>query len=314
MNRVLMIEATVLLLLVSLPCFASQGKSDDAPKYANETEAYKASIEAWAKKVAVARTNALNTYHGVRLMVEDVVWKKKDNHKFRHAGNTYDDYTVLIKLGVVNTSAVNVSVSNIFFDFRDSSGRQIKSIHGRQSVDLAPGQRDSLDLIAQISEFVPNHDLAWDGQLSLQISHDIHIRDVNHDKGKLAANGYPFVGERPRDPFWLDESEIKFIIGSAEMEAGVYDQNVEFPARGWWPIPGQNGAFSGTTPGPMAKAQPVIVQEYPSYLQKGDGKTSEMDEDGNSVEDSVDAVKTTGEAAQSLGRTVRTIKSLLGSF
>ncbi|WP_285905163.1 hypothetical protein [Pseudodesulfovibrio pelocollis] len=313
MNRVIMTGVVALLLLVSIPCFANQEKGDNAPKYANETEAYKASIEAWAQKVAVARTNALNTYHGVRLTVENVVWKKTKDRKFRYAGNTFDDYSILIKLGVVNTSAVNVTISNIFFDFRDSTGRQIKSIYGRQSVDLAPGQRDSLDLIAQVSEFVPNHDPAWDGQLSLQIVHDIHIRDVNYDKGKLAASGYPFVGERPRDPFWLDEKEIKYIVGSAEMEAGVYDQNVEFPARGWWPIPGQNGSFSGTTPGPMAKAQPVIVQEYPSYLQKGTG-TSETDEEGNSVEDSVEAVKTTGEAAQSLGRTVRSIKSIFGAF
>ena len=85
------------------------------------------------------------------------------------------------------------------------------------------------------------------------------------------------------------------MVGSAEMAAGVYDQDVSFPPYGWWPVPGLNGGYSGTLPGPIATYK--APQAMPSYVTNGN-QQDQQDEDGMTIEETTEVIKSTGDAAK----------------
>lgn len=265
--------------------------------YEKETQEYKEAVAVWAKRCAVSRVNALNTYHGVRIVVENVVWSE------RSSGN----HAVKLFARCVNTSAVSATITDLILDFRDHSGRQVdrQVIHG--SFKLGPGDQEPFTVEKTLSAFEQHSDSVLNGNVSVQTEYRVVVDDVEFGKGTLEATGAPFVGNRPRDPFWLEEKEINVIVGSAEMQEGVYDQDVKFPERGWWPIVGMNGQFSGKTPGPMANAAPVIV-DGPAYLQNSGENRSE--EEGMKTEDGIKAAKDTVDVGKSAVGIIRSLGSL----
>ena len=179
----------------------------------------------------------------------------------------------------------------------------------RDRIELAPGDIRSLTWHVYGKSFAEYYGSVTNGKVAVQIyPMSLDVKELPDYQGKLKATGAPFLPNKPRDPFWLDEKEINFLAGKAEMEAGVYDQNVKFPAYGWWSVPGENGGYSGQLPGPMATAKPP--QPMPAYVKNSGQQGQPGEEDGMTIEETTDAVKSTTEAAKSIGSLINTIGSL----
>lgn len=301
-------KCLISLLCVAILSTAAFANSDTkAAKFAAETENYKLSVSEWAMSVAASRINALNTYYGARIVVDEAYWETTKS----------DRQCLNLKIRMVNTSSVAVTITDITLDFRDATGRQLMNDLTHKSADLAPGDAEGFHFQFYAESFKQHQQTATSGQMSLQFGSRILVDDVNKGKGNLKPTGEPFVVPRPRDPFWLGQKEIDFIVGSAEMGAGVYDQNVKFPERGWWPIPGVDGSHSMKTRGTMAKAGPVIYKEHPSYLNNNDvGTTAQAPakEEGATMQDGLDAVNTTADTVKTVKGAVDALKGLSSIF
>lgn len=303
MKKIVFMVMALTILVSAAPVCAEEGKSN---KYAQQTQAYKDSIIKWAESCSLARTNALNTYNAVRVEVGSVEWKEKAS-----------GYPILVMgIDMINASTVGVRLDNLYIEFHDAAGRELKSLSPSGVFKLASGERNRTFFRCDSMSF-GRHDAArlTAGTISVRFKYNIIVDDIKFSHSqRLTPKGAPFLAPRPRDPFWLKADEINYIVGSAEMEAGVYDQNVRFPERGWWPVPGVDGRFASETPGPMAKTEPVVT-EYPSYLNKnGQDTLAEEEEDGFSLEDGVDAAKTAGDTAKTIKNVADTLKGLGSIF
>lgn len=253
------------------------GAASDS-QYAAETEAYKGAVNAWAESVAVSRANALHVYNGVQIVVNKVEWVN------------YPGPKAILHLAAVNTSNISVKIDRPHVEWRDAAGRRLESFSMTSvALQLGPGETKSLSYGEKFKKGSP----ATQGMASVRFNFGIWV-DEPDTSGMLKATGKPFALSRPRDPFWLSEKEIDMIVGSAEMRAGVYDQRVQFPDRGWWPISGENGSWCGQAPGPIAQA--------PGQLGV------DQAEDKSLTEQAADATETAGQAVETVGE----IKDVVG--
>lgn len=293
-----------LTLILALAVWVSPAVAGDTDnpstttdKYAAQTKAYKKSVQEWVKNVSAARTNALNTYNLVRVVVDSTTWENLTS------GNT----RLTLKGRILNGSGVSVNVSDLEFDFRDKSGRKLlPSSPLIKSYELAPGDYKGISIAFLGTDFGRYTDTFESGQASVRVTCSIYVNDVTVGKGALRATGEPFLIQKPRDPFWLSDKEISYIVGDAEMEAGVYGQDVEFPDRGWWPVAGQSGHHCGTLPGPKAETAPS-VQQFSTYVTDGSNSESTT---SNDSEDALDTVKSATETAKTVNSLARTLKSI----
>jgi hypothetical protein len=258
-------------------------------KFAKETQAYKNSLDACAQGVRLARDNALKTYEGVQVIVDKMYWKPSKEYR-----NVKDLY---LAMRIVNTSGVYVELPSVMLEYRDSNKRKVNFDIWRERIELAPGDVRSVSYALPSTEFKEYSASAEGGTVAVQIRPSkVEVKDLPDYVGKLTAAGEPFLPQKPRDPFWLDEKEITFFVGSAEMAAGVYDQNVSFPPYGWWPVPGLNGGYSGKLPGRMATVK--APQPMPAYVNNGNQQEHQGKDNGMTVQETTEAVKATGEAAK----------------
>ncbi len=296
-NNMMVIASLLWVLLAAIPAMASDAK------YVKETAAYEESLAAWAKGVKLARVQALNTYDGVRFVVDKMYWKPS---------KTYDNVNDLyLEIRVINSSSVYVEMGGVSFEYKDGSKRRVNFDLWQERFELAPGDITPFKYAFSGTEFKEYRPSVEAGKVALQLSpYRLMVKDAPDYVGKLTPLGEPFLPAKPRDPFWLSEKEINFSVGSAEMAAGVYNQDVSFPPYGWWPVPGLNGGYSGTLPGPMATAK--APQPMPSYVSGGQQsqQQGQPDKDGMSMEDTTEAIKSTGEAAQAGMSLIKSIGSL----